>query len=69
MPESQSQPRRRYLAGVVALLAVVFIWVSSSFVMNVKWNCSDYETALVKSRFFANDCRGQNIYCRVYLPI
>ncbi|KAG2211875.1 hypothetical protein INT47_004562 [Mucor saturninus] len=32
MPESQ--PRRRYLAGVLALLAVVLIWVGSSFVMN-----------------------------------
>jgi solute carrier family 35 protein F5 len=35
MPEIPNQPRRRYLAGVLALLAVVFIWVASSFVMNV----------------------------------
>ncbi|KAI7861999.1 hypothetical protein BDF14DRAFT_1861379 [Spinellus fusiger] len=28
------QLRRRYLGGVLALLGVVFIWVSSSFVMN-----------------------------------
>ncbi|KAG2207599.1 hypothetical protein INT46_005572 [Mucor plumbeus] len=34
MPEIPNQPRRRYLAGVLALLAVVFIWVASSFVMN-----------------------------------
>ncbi|CAO3651510.1 unnamed protein product [Mucor fragilis] len=34
MPETPNQPRRRYLAGVLALLAVVFIWVASSFVMN-----------------------------------
>jgi hypothetical protein len=35
MPDSQSQSKRRYLAGVLALLGVVFIWVASSFVMNV----------------------------------
>ncbi|KAG2236352.1 hypothetical protein INT48_008334 [Thamnidium elegans] len=34
MPDSQNQPRRRYFAGVLALLAVVLIWVGSSFVMN-----------------------------------
>ncbi|KAI8331449.1 hypothetical protein EDC96DRAFT_527187 [Choanephora cucurbitarum] len=34
MPDTQSLPQRRYLAGVLALLAVVFIWVASSFVMN-----------------------------------
>ncbi|KAI8972061.1 hypothetical protein BDF20DRAFT_888294 [Mycotypha africana] len=34
MLDSQSPPRRRYLVGVLALLAVVFIWVTSSFVMN-----------------------------------
>ncbi|KAI9313496.1 hypothetical protein BX666DRAFT_1977045 [Dichotomocladium elegans] len=34
MAEPDSQPRRRYFGGVCALIAVVFIWVSSSFAMN-----------------------------------
>jgi solute carrier family 35 protein F5 len=28
--------RRRYFGGIAALLGVVFIWVTSSFAMNVK---------------------------------
>lgn len=35
MVDTDRQPRRRYFGGVCALIAVVFIWVSSSFAMNV----------------------------------
>lgn len=36
MVDTDRQPRRRYFGGVCALIAVVFIWVSSSFAMNVR---------------------------------
>ncbi|CDH56923.1 yml018c-like protein [Lichtheimia corymbifera JMRC:FSU:9682] len=34
MADHQWQPRRRYIAGVCALIVVVFIWVTSSFAVN-----------------------------------
>lgn len=36
MAEIRSRITKRYWAGILALLVVVLIWVSSSFVVNVK---------------------------------
>ncbi|KAI8374741.1 uncharacterized protein BYT42DRAFT_615869 [Radiomyces spectabilis] len=42
MDTAQHQPRRRYLGGVLALIAVVFIWVASSFAMNSIFGEQEY---------------------------
>ncbi|RCH82813.1 hypothetical protein CU097_005341, partial [Rhizopus azygosporus] len=39
MPEDRDQKRHRYKVGTLALSAVILIWVSSSFVMNVRIHC------------------------------
>ncbi|KAI9499199.1 hypothetical protein BDB00DRAFT_795804 [Zychaea mexicana] len=44
MADNESRPpRRRYLAGICALIAVVFIWVSSSFAMNSIFGEQNYD--------------------------
>ncbi|KAI7883296.1 hypothetical protein K492DRAFT_229681 [Lichtheimia hyalospora FSU 10163] len=42
MVDTDRQPRRRYFGGVCALIAVVFIWVSSSFAMNSIFGDQEY---------------------------
>lgn len=41
MPSLQSHLKRRYFVGSLALSAVIFIWVASSFAMNVTVACVD----------------------------
>lgn len=49
MADHQWQPRRRYIAGVCALIVVVFIWVTSSFAVNVTLEaCCKHNVILIR---------------------